>query len=59
MKISKLKTNDKFKTDTGVVFQILAMTAYEKRTHPDRYKCKRLDTNEIFFLTDNILIRKA
>jgi hypothetical protein len=62
MKIANLKLNDIFLTDSGVKFQLLIsfdmFTRDEKLKHPDRFKCVNLDTGEMFYLMDNMLIRK-
>lgn len=58
MKLKDLQTNDRFITDSGVTFKLLPMSNYEKRAHPDRFKAFREDTKEVFYLIDNMGIRK-
>lgn len=56
MKLSELKTNDTFKTDSGTSWRKLAMTVLEKRKHKDSYKCQITDTGEIYYLPEKIMI---
>ena len=57
MKLSDAKINEKFKTDSGVEFTKLSMSKNELRLHPDKFKVQRLDTKQIFYLTDMIIIK--
>ena len=62
MKLKDLKPNDKFKSDSGVEFQLMPLTESDKRylsrnKLTDRYKCKHLKSGEIFFLTDMIITK--
>ena len=57
MKLSKLNPGDVFLSDSGVEFQVLMMTKLEQNRNKDKFKVRRLDTSEIFFITD-LIIRK-
>ena len=63
MKLKSLNPNDKFKTDSGIVMQLLPLTKsdiqYLKRNKlTDRYKCKHLANGQIYWLIDNMIIGK-
>ena len=61
MKLSELKDYEKFFSDSGILWQKLPLITNNKTqemTYKGKYKCKRLDTNEIFYLTDKVLIRR-
>jgi hypothetical protein len=62
MKISSLKINDLFLTDTNTEFRLIAtpemLTKTEKKNNPDRYKCLMTSTGKIYYLMNNELIRK-
>lgn len=57
MLLSKTQTNDIFLTDSGLKWKRLISTPKEKKMHPDRYKCQRMDTKETHLLTE-MIIRK-
>lgn len=57
MKLSELKTNEIFKTDSGVRFKKLPMTPTEKRRHPDRIKVEHDHSKRIFYFTDILVIK--
>jgi hypothetical protein len=61
LKLSELKDNEYFYTDSGVKWQKLPLITKNKtqqKIYKDRYKCKRLDTNEVFYLTNQIHVIK-
>ena len=63
MKIKDLKLNEHFLTDSGTEFQLLAtpemLSREEKWHYKNLFKCVDIDTGEIFYLIDNMLIRKT
>ena len=62
MKITELKINEIFQTDSGTKFKYLGIPTESETRHnkwkKDRYKCKQINTGEIFFFNDRVLIIK-
>ena len=57
MRVSETKPGDRFKTHSGVIFERLEKSAYEKKSekYKDRFKAVRTDTGEIIFLGNLIV----
>ena len=61
MKLKDLNDFDTFKTDTGIIWQKLPLILKNKAQqikYKDRFKCQRLDTNEVYYLLDNMHVIK-